>query len=236
MTAHPWNRKESTPRAKAPASRQAKPAQLDARLDRRRARLARIGVRSQASVEPRLVDGRRAFLRARDGRRQTACWRGELECRPLPGHGNHRSRASAWHRRATVCARHVQRLGDPDALFVARVLQPDQLPSRHRLGRRAGDDRLRPSPLRVRFARAGTREGAFRSLEPVFRLPDPRVRRRVPTRRSGDTWRLSTGQHAAAVERDRVSADAANAPRPAAAPRETAPRSRSPRSRCGSGT
>ncbi len=119
------------------------------------------------------------------------------------------ARASPRGGRAHVRPGHLQRLGHSDAVVVARVLQPAELPPRNGVGGRAGHDHLRAAPVRLQCARARSDACAVRSRAAVPGRSDSGVRRRICARRAADTWRLPAHEHAAAVERDGVSAGGA---------------------------
>ena len=98
----------------------------------------------------------------------------------------------------------------------ARVLQPAELPPRHGVGRRAGDDRLRPAPVRFRRAGARSRRGRssiWRSSTPTTGSRSASAATRAASARAG---RLPAREHAAALERDRLSARRADDARAAA--------------------
>ena len=143
--------------------------------------------------------------RAGAGSREVAGPGRNLECRPLPGHRHHRRRTRSCRRRTAVRPRHVQRMGHPHAVGRPPLLQPAELSPRHRLGGRAGDDDLRPSALRLHCARERSGARPVRSRRALPRASHSRMRGRLPACDAPRAGRLSAGQRAAALERDRVS-------------------------------
>ena len=99
------------------------------------------GGRAVRPLQRRVLVGGRGHVLPRARRRQAADRDRGLQCRALPGERHRPARAGGPGREAPDGARHVVRLGDPDALLGPHRVQPVQLPDGLGLAARQRDDR-----------------------------------------------------------------------------------------------